>query len=51
MTATRALLADGWLSPHDEVVLLNTGSGLIYPDAVAVDAPTVAADGALSLPR
>ena len=51
VTATRALLADGWLSPHDEVVLLNTGSGLIYPDAVAVDAPTVAADGALSLPR
>ncbi len=50
VTATRALLAAGWLSPQDEVVLLNTGSGLVYPDAVAVNAPTVAADGVLSLP-
>jgi len=50
VSATRALLASGWLAPTDEVVLLNTGTGLIYPDAVPADASTVAADGALTLP-
>jgi len=35
----------------DEVVLLNTGSGLLYPDAVRVDAPTVPARGAVDLPE
>ena len=38
LTAARSLRERGWLSPDDQVVLLNTGSGLIYPDTVAVPA-------------
>jgi threonine synthase len=34
LTAVRRLRAGGWLSDNDEVVVLNTGSGLKYPDAV-----------------
>ncbi|MGH3498812.1 MAG: threonine synthase [Nocardioidaceae bacterium] len=49
VTATRALRASGWLASTDEVVLLNTGAGVIYPDTVAVDAPTIRRDGAISL--
>ncbi|MBA2414352.1 MAG: threonine synthase, partial [Geodermatophilaceae bacterium] len=50
VTATRSLVESGWIGPDEEVVLLNTGSGLIYPDTVPVDAPTIAADGGLTLP-
>lgn len=32
LTAARRLRASGWLSRHDEVVVLNTGSGLKYPN-------------------
>jgi threonine synthase len=49
VTAARHLASTGWLSPEDEVVLLNTGAGVIYPDTVAVDVPTTAKDGVLSL--
>ena len=35
--------------PDDEVVLLNTGAGVIYPDTVPVDVPTIAKDGVLVL--
>lgn len=35
LTAVRRLCADGWLGAGDEVVVLNTGSGLKYPDIVA----------------
>ena len=49
VTAARALARTGWLSPDDEVVLLNTGAGVIYPDTVTVDAPTIAKDGVLVL--
>ncbi len=31
LTAARQLRASGWLSPHDEVVVLNTGAGIKYP--------------------
>jgi threonine synthase len=33
--AVRRLRAAGWLSDTDEVVVLNTGSGLVYPDTLA----------------
>ena len=33
----------------DEVVLLNTGAGVIYPETVAVDVPTVAREDPLPL--
>ena len=49
VTAARQLRGPGWLSPDDEVVLLNTGAGVIYPDTVTVDAPTIAKDGVLVL--
>jgi len=49
VSAVRRLRASGWLGADDEVVLLNTGAGLIYPDSVAVDAPVVPADGELVL--
>ncbi len=49
VTAARQLARTGWLSPDDEVVLLNTGAGVIYPDTVTVDAPTIAKDGVLVL--
>ena len=47
VTAARQLVRSGWLSADEEVVLLNTGAGVIYPDTVTVDAPTIARDGVL----
>jgi threonine synthase len=41
LTAVRRLRGSGWLAPDDEVVVLNTGSGLIYPGTVSVDARRV----------
>ena len=37
--------AQAVLDGGEEVVVLNTGSGLIYPDIVAADAPVLATDG------
>jgi threonine synthase len=36
-----ALRASGWISTADEVVVLNTGSGLVYPGTVGNDAPVL----------
>ncbi len=41
LAGVRRLLADGWLSAAEEVVVLNTGTGLIYPDAVDAALDTV----------
>ena len=49
VTATRALVRKGWIAPDDEVVLLNTGAGVIYPETVHVDVPTLPKDGLLEL--
>jgi threonine synthase len=38
LTATRLLRARGWLTEDDEVVVLNTGAGMKYPDTVEVQA-------------
>ncbi|MFL5732578.1 MAG: threonine synthase [Chloroflexia bacterium] len=32
LPAARRLLKSGWISPGERVVLLNTGTGLVYPD-------------------
>jgi threonine synthase len=40
----------GWLSATDDVVVLNTGTGLLYPDTVAVDVPILARDGVIPEP-
>ncbi len=50
VAATRRLIGQGWISTDEEVVLLNTGAGLVYPHSVPVEAPTLAADGVLVLP-
>jgi threonine synthase len=49
VTAARQLVESGFLDSDDDVVLLNTGAGVIYPDTVTVDAPTTAKDGVLDL--
>ena len=50
--ATLAAVADlrhqDWISADDEVVVLNTGAGNKYAEAVAVDLPTVEKDASLA---
>jgi threonine synthase len=45
--AARQLRASGWIGRDEEVVVLNTGTGLKYPDTVTVDVPTLPRDGAV----
>jgi threonine synthase len=40
----------GWLGAREEVIVLNTGSGLLYPDTMAVDVPVLPPDGAVPPP-
>jgi threonine synthase len=47
LAAARQLRESNWLSGDDEVVVLNTGAGLKYPETVDVDVPTLAVDGAI----
>jgi threonine synthase len=42
VAAIRRLRADGWIEPGDEVVLLNTGAGIKYPQTVTADPPVLA---------
>ena len=49
VTAVRRLREEGWLAADDEVVVLNTGAGVIYPETVSVDVPTVGRDGPIPL--
>jgi threonine synthase len=44
VTAARRLRACGWIKPSDCVVLLNTGTGLIYPETVRADVPLLQPD-------
>jgi threonine synthase len=46
-TAVRQLREAGWLSEDDEVVVLNTGTGLKYPETVPVDVPVLAPAGTI----
>ncbi|WP_255954722.1 threonine synthase [Streptomyces odontomachi] len=43
--AVEQLRASGWLRGDEEVVVLNTGAGLKYPETVPVDVPTLPVDG------
>jgi threonine synthase len=45
--AVRQLRASGWLSEADEVVVLNTGTGLIYPDARPAHVPVLPPSGSI----
>lgn len=37
----------GWIGETEDVVVLNTGAGLIYPDTMPVDVPTLPRGGAI----
>jgi threonine synthase len=50
VAAVEQLREAGWLRGDEEVVVLNTGAGLIYPDTVAVDVPTLPRDGSIAAP-
>jgi threonine synthase len=45
MAAARQLREGGWLAEGDEVVVLNTGAGVKYPETVCADVPVLARDG------
>jgi threonine synthase len=42
--AVRQLRESGWLPETDQVVVLNTGSGLIYPETMPIEAPLLPLD-------
>ena len=47
LAAARHLRRNGWLRESEQVVVLNTGTGLIYPETVTVTATTLDAGDAL----
>jgi len=47
LAAARQLRESGFIAGADTVVVLNTGTGLKYPETVTVDVPTLPADGAI----
>ncbi|WP_328472188.1 threonine synthase [Actinoplanes sp. NBC_00393] len=49
LAAARQLRESNFLSGTDEVLVLNTGAGLKYPETVTVDVPTLPADGTIPL--
>jgi threonine synthase len=48
LSAALKLKDQGWIKPQEKVVLLNTGSGLKYPETVQVSAPVMAPGDKLS---
>jgi threonine synthase len=49
--AVSQLREGGWLTGAEDVVVLNTGTGLLYPGTVPVDVATLARDGAIPATR
>jgi len=47
LAAAIRLYNQGWIKPDDKVLLLNTGTGLKYPDTVKVEVPTMDPDADL----
>jgi threonine synthase len=47
LAAARQLREAGWLAGSDSVVVLNSGTGLKYPQVVSVDVPTLSIDSAI----
>jgi threonine synthase len=41
LSAAMHLAHDGWIKPDEKVVLLNTGSGLKYPETVQMATPVL----------
>ncbi|HEX4701726.1 MAG TPA: threonine synthase [Pseudonocardiaceae bacterium] len=48
--AARRLRESGWLAGDEDVVVLNTGAGIKYPETVPVDVPVLAVDGRIPAP-
>jgi len=48
LSAAIQLLKTGWIRPDEKVVLLNTGSGLKYPETVQITAPVLEPNAILS---
>jgi threonine synthase len=44
VSAVRTLAESGWIDAGERVVVVNTGSGLKYPEVIASDAPVVTED-------
>jgi len=44
LAAVAQLRASGWLRGSEEVVVLNTGTGMKYPEAVDTDPPVLEVD-------
>ena len=51
LAAARQLREAGWIGEREEVVVLNTGTGLKYPETVPVDVPVLARDGRVPAQR
>jgi threonine synthase len=51
VTAARLLRDRGWICADDEVVLLNTGAGVLYPDTIRREAHIVRKNGTFQLNR
>jgi threonine synthase len=49
LAAAKRLRESNWLGGDDEVVVLNTGMGLKYPETVSVDVPTLRIDAEIPL--
>ena len=47
LAAAGKLRGDGWIGPDDEVVVFNTGTGLLYGESLQGEAPRSLAAGEL----
>ena len=47
LSAAMKLVEEGWITPRERVLLLNTGTGLKYPQTVQSDPPVLEPDGRL----
>jgi threonine synthase len=50
MAAARALRERGWIGEEEQVVVLNTGVGLKYPQTVTAHVPVLAPDASVPTP-
>ena len=51
LAAARRLREAGWIGEGERVVVLNTGSGLKYPETVTADVPLLDRAGRIPAPR
>ena len=50
LAAARELRESGWIGAGERVVVLNTGTGLKYPETVTIDVPVLPKDGQVPRP-